>query len=100
MTSLTTQKVNPAKKYKKTRNYAEMILTGIIIFAVLLLAIVMAVHVNSFDKIHLTWKIPIIIFILILPVCLFLQAYLNVEALKMKGTQKLKKVLEKYMQDM
>lgn len=103
MTSLTTQKTNPPKKYKKTHNYAEMILTGIIIFAVIVLAIVMGIHVSQFNKIPLTWKIPIIIFILILPVCLFLQAYLNVEAVKDERYSKIeegfRKVYARYVKE-
>ena len=73
----TKEKISPFKKYLKIFEHAEGILTGIIIFAVIILAIVMAYHVSQFAKIPISWKIAINAFILILPVCLFLQAYLR-----------------------
>ena len=82
MKSGTEQKSNPVTKYVKRYNNAEGILTGIIIFAVIVLAIVMAYNVSHFTKMPIPWKIAIDIFILILPICLFLQAYLNVSAVK------------------
>jgi hypothetical protein len=79
----TKERPNGIGKYFKFKSYnnAEKLLTRIIIFAVIALAFVMAYHVFQLH-IFPTWKIAITIFILILPVCLFLQAFLNVEAVK------------------
>jgi hypothetical protein len=42
----------------------------------------MVYNVSHFIKTPITWKIAIDIFILILPICLFLQVYMNISAVK------------------
>ena len=71
MANETKQKFNNIEKYFKSYNNAEKLLTRIIIFAVIALAVVLAFHVFELD-IRSTWQFAITIFILILPVCLFL----------------------------
>jgi hypothetical protein len=73
---------SPRKNYLKSHGQAEKILTRIIIFAVIVLGIVIGISVFHFGHIPLIWKIAISTFILLLPFCLFLQASLNVEAVK------------------
>ena len=70
------------KNYLKSHGQDEKILTRIIIFAVIVLGIVIGISVFHFGHIPLIWKIAISTFILLLPFCLFLQASLNVEAVK------------------
>ncbi len=81
MANETKERFNGVGRFLKSYNNAEKLLTKIIIFAVIALAIVMAFHVMQL-QIFLTWQIAITVFILILPVCLFLQAFMNVEAVK------------------
>jgi low affinity Fe/Cu permease len=73
---------NPRKTYIKSHGQAEKLLTRIIIFAVIVLGIVIGISVFHFSHILLVWKVGISTFILLLPFCLFLQASLNVEAVK------------------
>src|ERR1051326_9010386 len=73
---------DPQKNNFKSHGEAEKILTRIIIFAVFVLGIVIGVSVFHFSHIPLAWKVAISTFILLLPFCLFLQASLNVEAVK------------------
>src|SRR6476619_69386 len=70
------------QKRIKLFEHAEHILTAIILFAVIVLAIVFAYNIFHFTKMPISWKIAISVFILILPVCLFLQAFLNVGAVQ------------------
>jgi hypothetical protein len=73
---------SPRKTYIKSHGQAEKTLTRIIIFAVIVLGIVIGISVFHFSHIPLVWKVGISTFILLLPFCLFLQASLNVEAVK------------------
>jgi len=88
------RKILGVEKYIKSNNNAEKLLSRIIISAVIVLAAVISVHVCSL-VIGYTWKIAITIFILILPVCLFLQAYLNVQAVKEDRCSKLQEGFRK-----
>lgn len=80
--------------YIKSDNNAEKLLSKIIISAVIVLAGVIAYQVFFLD-IGITWQIAITIFILILPVCLFLQAYLNVQAVREERYSKLQEGFRK-----
>ena len=90
------------EKYIRSNNNAEKLLSRIIISAVIGLAIVISVQVFGL-KIMPTWQFAITIFILILPVCLFLQAYLNVQAVKEERYSKLqegfRKAYAKYLRN-
>jgi hypothetical protein len=88
------QKAFSLEKYIKSNNNAEKLLTRIIISAVIGLAVVISVQVFDLE-IWLTWQFAITIFILILPVCLFLQAYLNVQAVKEERFSKLQEGFRK-----
>ncbi|HEU5119782.1 MAG TPA: hypothetical protein VFT71_02240, partial [Candidatus Nitrosocosmicus sp.] len=88
------QIISGTEKYVRSNNNAEKLLSRIIISAVIILATVISVHVFLL-QIYPTWKIAITIFILILPVCLFLQAYLNVQAVKEERCSKLQEGFRK-----
>ena len=88
------RKIFTLDKYIKFNNNAEKLLSRIIISAVIVLAAVISVQVFFLD-IGITWKIAITIFILILPVCLFLQAYLNVQTVKEERCSKLQEGFRK-----
>ncbi len=106
MTAETKQQVGTdttKQKHIKLFEHAENILTAIILFAVIVLAIVIVYNFFHFTKMPIPWKIAISIFILILPVCLFLQAFLNVGAVQEERIAKIeegfRKAYAKYMKE-
>jgi hypothetical protein len=71
----TNRKLNPS-------DHTQKLLTCIIVCAVVILAVVIGINVFYFKIIPLSWRVAIMTFVLSLPFSLFLQASLNVEAVK------------------